>query len=188
MTTAVLWIGGFVLIAWRSPGLITERTRPGPGTLEGYGEETALYALPSLAHWVLAAVDRPGTAWWRPMPTTLHALGLLAYALANLVVIWAELANPFFSSAVRIQTERGQHVVTTGPYAFVRHPGYAAGVAFLVSSALALGSWLSLLPALCFSVALVRRTRIEDAFLQRHLPGYTQYAERVRFRLLPGLW
>ena len=188
MTTAVLWIGGFVLIAWRSPGLITERTRPGPGTLEGYGQETALYALPSLAHWVLAAVDRPGTAWWRPMPTPLHALGLLAYALANIVVIWAELANPFFSSAVRIQTERGQHVVTTGPYAVVRHPGYAAGAAFLVSSALALGSWVSLLPALFFSVALIRRTRIEDAFLQQHLPGYRQYAERVRFRLVPGLW
>jgi protein-S-isoprenylcysteine O-methyltransferase Ste14 len=188
LTTAALWSGGFVLIAWRSPGLITERTRPGPGSLEGYGEETALYAVPSLAHWVLAAVDRPGSVWWRPMPTPLRVLGLLVYALATIVVIWAELANPFFSSAVRLQTERGQHVVTTGPYAFVRHPGYAGGAVFLVASALALGSWVSLLPALVFSVALVRRTRLEDAFLQRNLPGYTDYAERVRFRLLPGLW
>jgi protein-S-isoprenylcysteine O-methyltransferase Ste14 len=187
-TSAVLWIGGFALIAWRSPGLIRERARPGPGTLEGVGQETALYTLPALAHWVLVAVDRPGSAWWRPMPAAVHALGLFGYTVANIVVIWAELANPFFSSAVRIQTERGQHVISSGPYAYVRHPGYAAGAAFLVCSSLALGSWLSMLPAIFFSVALVRRARVEDAFLKQNLPGYTRYAERVRFRLLPGIW
>jgi len=188
VTSAVLWIGGFAVIAWRSPGLIREHTLPGPGAVEGAAQETALYALPGVAHWVLAAIDRPGSAWWRPMPTVLHLFGLGIYAVANVVVIWAELANPFFSSAVRIQTERGQHVITSGPYACIRHPGYAAGAAFMTSSALALGSWLSMLPAILFSVALIRRARMEDAFLKDNLAGYSQYAERVRFRLLPGIW
>ena len=186
--SAVLWTGGFLLIAWRSPGLIRERTRPGPGTLEGVAEETVLYALPTAAHWLLAALDRPGRPGWRPMAPPLQALGLVVYAVANVLVSWAELINPFFSSAVRIQTERGQHVITSGPYAFVRHPGYAAGALLLTSSALALGSWLSMLPAIFFSLALIRRARIEDAFLKDNLSGYAEYAQRVRYRLLPGIW
>jgi protein-S-isoprenylcysteine O-methyltransferase Ste14 len=186
--SAVLWAGGTVLVAKRSPGLIRERALPGPGMVEGMAEETLLYLLPAAAHWILAVVDRPGRPWWRPMPAALHALGLGLYSASTLVVIWAEVVNPFFSSAVRIQSERGQRVITDGPYAFVRHPGYAAGAAFLVSSALALGSWLSMLPAIAFAVALIRRARMEDAFLEQNLPGYGQYAERVRFRLLPGIW
>jgi protein-S-isoprenylcysteine O-methyltransferase Ste14 len=188
VTSALLWIGGFALIARRSPGLIRERIRPGPGALEGTAEEAALYALPAFAHWLLAAIDRPGSPPWRPMPAALQALGLIGYALANIVVVWAEVTNPFFSAAVRLQTERGQRVITNGPYAFVRHPGYAAGVALFVTSALALGSWLSLLPAIFFSLAIVRRTRIEDRFLKSNLPGYAEYAQRVRFCYLPGLW
>jgi protein-S-isoprenylcysteine O-methyltransferase Ste14 len=186
--SAVLWTGGTVLVAKRSPGLIRERALPGPGTVEGIAEETLLYMLPAAAHWILAVVDRPGRPWWRPMPAALHALGIGLYTASTLVVIWAEVVNPFFSSAVRIQSDRGQHVITDVPYAFVRHPGYAAGAAFLVSSALALGSWLSMLPAVAFAVALIRRARMEDAFLERNLPGYSQYAEGVRFRLLPGIW
>jgi protein-S-isoprenylcysteine O-methyltransferase Ste14 len=184
VTSAVAWSGGFALIARRSPDLIRERMKPGPGAREGCAEETALYALPALAHWVLAAVDRPK----RPMPAALQALGLLMYLAANGLVIWAEVENPFFSSAVRIQSERGQSVISTGPYAFIRHPGYAAGAAFAISSALALGSRLALLPAVFFSVALIRRARMEDAFLRTNLPGYEGYAERVRYRLLPGVW
>jgi protein-S-isoprenylcysteine O-methyltransferase Ste14 len=188
LSSAALWLGGFALIVRRSPGLIAERVRPGPGAVEGLGEETLLYALPAAGHWALAAIDRPGSPWWRPMPKALHLLGLVGYLAANLVVIWAELSNPFFSSAVRIQAERGQHVVSTGPYAFVRHPGYAGGMAFFPMSGLALGSWLSLIPALVFSVLIVRRARMEDAFLQRRLAGYPEYAKRVRFRLVPGIW
>lgn len=180
--SAVLWTGGSLLIAVRSPGLFRERVLPGPGAVEGYPEELALYGLPALAHWLFAAVDKSR------MPAAFHVFGLLSYALANALIIWAEVTNPFFSSAVRIQAERGQHVISSGPYAFVRHPGYVAGAAFFISSSFALGSWLSLLPAMAFCLAVLRRARIEDAFLKRELPGYTDYASRVRYRLLPGVW
>jgi protein-S-isoprenylcysteine O-methyltransferase Ste14 len=187
-TSTVLWLAGVALIAWRSPGLIRERTRPGPGALESMPEELVLYGAPAAAHWLLAAIDPLSGRRWRAMPGALQALGLLAYAGATLVVIWAEVVNPFFSSAIRLQPDRGQGVITTGPYAFVRHPGYAAGSGLLVASAFALGSWLSLAPALLFAATIARRAAVEDAFLQANLAGYRGYAERVRFRLLPGIW
>src|SRR5579864_1379377 len=93
LITAVLWNGGFLLILKRSPGLIRERALPGLGTVEGVAEETLLYALPVAAHAILAFIDRPGRRWWRPMPTALHALGLLVYTVSNLLVIWSELTN-----------------------------------------------------------------------------------------------
>ena len=101
---------------------------------------------------------------------------------------WASRANPFFSSVVRIQRERGHRVIATGPYRYVRHPGYASAVVMVLCSGLALGSWLSLLPSALALVALVARTRFEERILCEGLPGYDEYAQRVHYRLLPGVW
>jgi protein-S-isoprenylcysteine O-methyltransferase Ste14 len=97
--------------------------------------------------------------------------------------------NRFFSSVIRIQTDRGQHVVATGPYAFIRHPGYTAGILILAASGPALGSWLA--AALVVSVSmpfLLHRTITEERVLQAELAGYSEYAARVRWRLVPGIW
>ncbi len=96
--------------------------------------------------------------------------------------------NRFFSSVVRIQKERGHHLVTDGPYRYVRHPGYVGAMISMPASAIALGSWWSLLPATAFSLVVFRRAALEDAFLRDNLDGYNRYMERVRYRLLPGLW
>jgi protein-S-isoprenylcysteine O-methyltransferase Ste14 len=97
--------------------------------------------------------------------------------------------NRFFSSVVRIQTDRGQHVVTTGPYAVIRHPGYLAGIVVVLASGVALGSWIA---AAFISVTtlpfLLYRAITEDRILQAELPGYRDYAQRVRWRLIPGIW
>ena len=94
-----------------------------------------------------------------------------------------------FSSAIRIQTDRGQHVVTTGPYAFVRHPGYAAGILIIAASGPALGSWLAAALVVIFSLPfLLYRAITEDRILQVELAGYSDYAARVRWRLIPGIW
>ena len=97
--------------------------------------------------------------------------------------------NRFFSSSVRIQSDRGHYVVTAGPYAFVRHPGYVAGILLIFASGIALGSWL----AAAFVVAtnlpfLLYRIVVEERVLRSQLPDYAEYAQRVRCRLLPGLW
>jgi protein-S-isoprenylcysteine O-methyltransferase Ste14 len=118
----------------------------------------------------------------------LQALGAagLAGGMATLVISLAH--NRFFSPVVRVQAERGHRVVTSGPYALVRHPGYAAALLMLPSAALTLGSHWSALPLAVVALLIVRRAAIEDAFLLRELDGYSAYAARVRYRLVPFLW
>jgi protein-S-isoprenylcysteine O-methyltransferase Ste14 len=97
-------------------------------------------------------------------------------------------ANRFFSIAVRVQTDRGHQVVSAGPYGVVRHPGYLGMIVAAPAAALALGSWLALVPALGYSALIARRAVLEDRYLCDQLDGYAAYADRVRFRLIPGVW
>ncbi|MNZ97793.1 Isoprenylcysteine carboxyl methyltransferase (ICMT) family protein [compost metagenome] len=101
---------------------------------------------------------------------------------------WAQAVNPFFEPGVRIQSERHQRVIDGGPYRFVRHPGYVGALFLLFGMALALGSFWALVPAALAAALLVLRTAWEDRLLRAELPGYADYARRVRWRLLPGVW
>jgi len=114
------------------------------------------------------------------------ALGfvILGYGFST----WAMLANRFFSGVVRIQTERGHHVIDSGPYAILRHPGYSGSVLSNLAMPLALGSLWAYLPTLLVMLVTFRRTLLEDLTLQEELPGYLDYTQRVRFRLIPGIW
>lgn len=168
------------------PGLVGERWRPGPGGADRGGR--VLLGFLGLAHVVIGPLDVGRFHWSDPIPVALQAAGLIVFAAAMAVLVWAMAVNRFFSPVVRIQAERGHHLITAGPYRVVRHPGYAAMVIGLPASALAMGSWWALLPAGVFSLLVLRRTVIEDPFLIRHLHGYPQYAGRVRYRLLPGIW
>jgi protein-S-isoprenylcysteine O-methyltransferase Ste14 len=96
--------------------------------------------------------------------------------------------NKFFEPTVRIQTDRGHRVIDTGPYAIVRHPGYAFGSGFFLGMPSALGSYWALIPAALVCPLLVLRTIWEDQTLREELPGYKEYAQRVRYRLIPGVW
>ena len=101
---------------------------------------------------------------------------------------WAMLVNRFFSRAVRLQLDRGQQVVTSGPYRLVRHPGYSGGLLLLLSAGFALGSWIAMTPILLMLPLMVRRTLIEESMLANALPGYADYVQRVRSRIVPGIW
>jgi protein-S-isoprenylcysteine O-methyltransferase Ste14 len=113
---------------------------------------------------------------------------MLVFAAGWSLTVWAMHVNRFFSSVVRIQEERGHQIVTTGPYAWVRHPGYVAGLFVIASSGVALGSWFSVVPAVLMLPALFARTVKEDRFLKQNLPGYLDYSAKVRYRMLPGVW
>jgi len=114
--------------------------------------------------------------------------GLLAVAAALAVVVWAMAVNRFFSPVIRIQTDRGHHLVTSGPYRYVRHPAYAAFPLVMVGSGLALGSWLAALIGLLLVVPVLRRAALEDRVLLKQLEGYAAYARQVRYRMFPGVW
>lgn len=121
------------------------------------------------------------------VPNPVRNASLLAFALSTSLQTWAMIVNPFFSPAIRLQTELGHHLIANGPYTFVRHPGYLAMLIAVPASATAVGSWIALLPACGFAAIIVRRTKIEDSFLLRNLPDYGTYANRVRQRLVPSL-
>ncbi len=179
---ASMLVGGLL----SDPGLARERLRPGPGGKDYF---TAL-GLTSLwvAQVVVAGLDVGRFHWSDSAPQVLRALGLVLFAAAMAFMIWAVVVNRFFSSVVRIQRDRGHHVITTGPYRFVRHPGYAGGLLLFLGGGLALGSWLALLLGLPMIPGIIRRTVIEDRKLREELEGYSEYAKKVRYRLIPGIW
>jgi len=185
---AILWVIFLVAgAATADAGLVEERLRPGAGSRESLPLLAFASASLWLAHLALAGLD-VGRFHWSDMSLPLRGLGFAGLTASFALMHAAGRANPFFSSVVRIQAERGHRVISTGPYGIVRHPGYAGVILMLMSSSLALGSWVSLLPSVAATAALVARTLFEEGVLRRGLPGYEEYAHRVRHRLVPGLW
>jgi protein-S-isoprenylcysteine O-methyltransferase Ste14 len=140
-----------------------------------------------LAIFILAGLDwRRGwsgvTLGWR----LAGIVGLLG--ITRPLATWAMAVNRHWSGTVHLQHDKGHQVCDVGPYAFVRHPAYLAGLFQLVWPALILGSWWALIPAVLISISIVVRTYLEDEFLRAELPGYSNYTRRVRYRLVPGVW
>ena len=180
---AVVFVAAFALL---DRGLLQERMRPG-GRPTPLG--LRLLNIVLFAHWIIAGLDRGRLHWTDSVPLWLQALGLFIIVAGYALAFWAMIVNRFFSSVVRIQSDRGQYVVTGGPYAFVRHPGYSAGILILAASGVALGSWLAAAFLLAVSCPfLFYRVINEDRVLRSQLPGYADYAQRVRWRLVPGIW
>ncbi len=170
------------------PELIRERSRPGPD----FDRRDALLAgvgfvwLTPIALGVAGLDARFG--WSAPIPLAARLGALLVVALGYGFGLWAMRVNRFFSTFVRIQEERGHVVVSRGPYAVVRHPGYSGFILASFATPIALGSLCALLPVAVGTVLFALRTAREDATLRKELPGYGDYAARVRWRLLPGVW
>lgn len=179
------------LIVWRNnPDLLRER-----GRMMDH-EDTAAFDRvlapllvlvgPTLIGVVAGLALRFG---WLPVfsPGLMWA-GVVLLVLGHAFGSWALVVNRFFSGVVRIQKERGHHVVTSGPYAIVRHPGYLSAFFSYLGMVLMLGSPWALIPCALQLAVVVARTALEDRLLQAELPGYTQYVGRTHFRLFPGLW
>ena len=180
---AGVFFASFLLL---DPDLARERMRPG-----GKRAPLGLWLFTGVlfAHWIVAGLDHGRFHWSDTVPLWLQWLGLAAVAASYALCLWAMRVNRFFSSVVRIQSDRGQVVITGGPYAFVRHPGYTAGLVLTSASGVALDSWIATaLLVVCSLPFLFYRTITEDRVLKDELPGYRDYAERVRYRLLPGIW
>ena len=183
-----VWVAANALLLMpRTPELLAERVNHRFSDKPWDNVILALYGLMTLVKLIVAGLDvRFG--WTSPLSISLQIAALVVASLGYALVTWAMVANAFFALANRIQTERGHTVVASGPYRAVRHPGYVGSIVFEVASPLMLGSLWALVPGGISALLMVVRTALEDRSLHQELAGYTDYAQRVRYRLLPGVW
>lgn len=190
---AIVSILGFVisrvLASRRHPDLIRERSQHmQQENIQPWDKKLAIWlGVGSILVVVVAGMDKLFD--WPPtfsLPLKILALAmiLIGYVLSS----YAFIENRFFSSTVRLQTDRGQQVVSSGPYCWMRHPGYAGGLLIYLATPILLDSIWAFLPTILVVVFVIIRTSLEDRFLQAELAGYREYAQRVRYRLLPGVW
>jgi protein-S-isoprenylcysteine O-methyltransferase Ste14 len=177
-----------VACLWRTnPDIFVVRSKIHAGT-KGWDKVLMAFLLLSfVAIFPVAGFDA-GRFHWSRVSLGLIALGYVLLCVGFFISIWVYRVNKFAEPGVRIQTERGQKVIDTGPYAIVRHPLYLGAVVMSAGIPLALGSFWALIPAAVGALTLVVRTVLEDRTLQAELEGYKEYAARVRYRLVPGVW
>ena len=183
-------IGGRLWAEHRHPGLMAERQNiENIQNAKAWDKVLAPLMAVSIGFpmVIVAGLDHRYN-WSAEFSLWLIVIGFILISLGYAFAAWALAENRFFSSVVRIQTDRGHVVCDSGPYRFVRHPGYAGNILPLFGIVLALGSVWTLIPAAVALIITVIRTVFEDKTLQEELPGYRDYARRVRYRLIPGLY
>jgi protein-S-isoprenylcysteine O-methyltransferase Ste14 len=188
----VLFFGFFVATnLWLlryNPGLFQERMRLSRPNQQGW--DKILYPLLlvfSLAWLIFMSFDA-ARFHWSPVLIWLQVVGAAILLCSFYLLFITFRENSYLSTVVRIQTERGHAVVSTGPYHYVRHPMYAAIFIFVIGTALLLGSWYGVLLGLAFMIVLARRALLEERTLQKELHGYADYMEQVKYRLIPYIW
>lgn len=185
----MLWIYSYLFTWIIIPSeLVQERFKPNAGTKKW---DQILYRLIVLLSYIIpliAALDGRRYHWTGNFPLWINALAFIVIFLGFSLSNFSLWKNRFFSSTVRIQKDRGQFVIDKGPYAFIRHPGYAGFIVSYLALGFALNSIWALIPAGLLAITFIIRTYLEDIALQKELPGYKECAARVRYRLLPGIW
>jgi protein-S-isoprenylcysteine O-methyltransferase Ste14 len=175
-------------LAKTDPALLAERMRPTFQADQPAADKKFMltFVLVALIWLVAIGLDRRAQA--SDVPLVLQALGLAMYLLSTAFIMWVFRENSFAAPVVKVQAERHHRVISSGPYAFVRHPMYSGIMLFFFGVPLLLGSWWGVAIAPAFAVLFAIRARIEERALVEGLPDYADYAERVRYRLVPGLW
>jgi len=169
------------------PDLRRERLRPPPGG-RGAGALPVVLRTVLLSSWLVAGLDVGRFHWSDSVPVALRVGALLLYAGAVALQFWINRVNRFFSTVVRVQAERGHSVIDTGPYGYIRHPGYLVGIASMLGLAMAPGSWCAVAIASLTIPVYIHRILSEERFLMAELSGYREYTERVRYRLISHVW
>ena len=188
VTSAILGPACGLWLAKTDPALLAERLRPTFQADQPAADKKFMltFVVVALIWLVAIGLDRRAQASGVPLP--LQALGLAMYLLSTAFIMWVFRENSFAAPVVRVQAERHHRVISSGPYAFVRHPMYSGIMLYFFGVPLLLGSWWGVVIAPVFTVLFAIRARIEERALVEGLPDYADYAARVRYRLLPGLW
>jgi protein-S-isoprenylcysteine O-methyltransferase Ste14 len=183
-----VWVAAMALILMpNNPDLLIERATRKKGNKTWDTVILSIVGLTTIAKYILAGLD-VRFEWTAQMPLALQIAALVVAALGYALGTWAMGANAFFSKIVRIQKDRGHAVATGGPYRYLRHPGYLGTIVFELATPIMLGSLWALIPGGLGALLLIIRTVLEDRTLHEELDGYEKYAQKVRYRLLPGIW
>jgi protein-S-isoprenylcysteine O-methyltransferase Ste14 len=184
----ILGLGSGMWLARSDPELLTERMRPMMQAGQPKADKIfmVVFGVSALIWFIAMGLDARVAA--SDVPWALQAAGLAMLVSSTGFILWVLRENSFAVPVVKVQAERSQHVVDSGPYAYVRHPMYSALVLFFVGTPLLLGSWWGLAMTPLFIVLFAIRTGIEERTLVAELPGYADYTTRVRARLVPGIW
>jgi protein-S-isoprenylcysteine O-methyltransferase Ste14 len=193
MVSVLICMAGIMGRIWaekRHPGLLIERNEAlMAGGIKPWDKLLAPLMALSISFPLLIVAGLDHRSSWSPVfPIWLNIVGLFLIAGGYFIVVWAMAENRFFSSVARIQTDRRHVVCDSGPYQFVRHPGYAGNILPLPGIVLALGSIWAVIPAIFTTMIILIRTILEDDMLKKELPGYQDYAQRVPDRLFPGIF
>lgn len=184
---AVTYFVSSLIFIKYNPGLINERAKERENTKSWDKLLLSLYLLIGfLGTHIVAGLD--SRFEWSSLDMIYIIPGAVLYIVAALIQIKAMLANKYFEATVRIQSDREQQVVKDGPYKIVRHPGYASVLLSFIAIPLMIGSLYALICTAAVFIIMFTRTALEDKMLQKELPGYSQYAKEVKFRLIPGIW
>jgi len=188
LAVMLVWIIATAVVILRfNPDLVAERLGPRKGAKAWDTVIMSILGLAQLARYILAGLDQR-YGWTGGFPLVTQIAALIFCILSYTLVVWATASNAFFSQIVRIQPERGHTVATGGPYRFVRHPAYVGAIAYELAVPVLLASWPAGIPSALTVILLIVRTALEDRALQAELAGYADYSQKVRHRLVPGVW
>ncbi|MBN1122656.1 MAG: isoprenylcysteine carboxylmethyltransferase family protein [Anaerolineae bacterium] len=185
------WIGLSVALALGNPELLNQRgqrvKQATVGTKKWDLVLLSIYFVMIFVQPFVAGLDRRNN-WSTPVSPPVYVVGNILMIFGFVLLTWSMVANRYFEPSVRIQESRGHRVEDGGPYRFVRHPGYLGIVLQFLALPIAVGTWSALIPGGLGIAVFVIRTALEDRTLREELPGYEEYAQRTRYRLIPGIW
>jgi protein-S-isoprenylcysteine O-methyltransferase Ste14 len=181
VTAAIFWMKK------KAPDLLKERMKRKKDVKSWDKIFMALYSTTLIFTLILPGLDAVRFQW-STVPLTAKIIAFICYIPGGGIAFWAMKENAFLSDVVRIQKDRGHTVCTKGPYKYVRHPMYVGVILIIVCFPFSLGSLYALIPAIIIVILFFIRTALEDKTLQEELPGYKEYAQQVRYRLIPGIW
>ena len=181
-------LAGTIVISLKiNTGLINERAHEKDGIKRWDAILVRIMNIIGLTVLLVAGLDMR-FGWSGPFPLSIEIIAAAVVILGYTVLAWAAISNEYFSRLVRIQEERGHSVIISGPYHYIRHPGYSGLIICAIAQPLMLGSFWALIPAIFTVIILFVRTNLEDKTLQEELTGYEDYTLQVRYRLFLGVW
>ena len=187
-TIGILGVAGGLWLAKHDPALLNERMRPMMQHDQPAADKKFMLVFGFAGLIWFLAIGLDVRAHGVRIPREMQALGFLMLLFCSGFILWVMRENSFAAPVIRLQTERGHRVISSGPYAFVRHPMYSGTMLFFIGAPLLLGSWWGVVMSPLFAVLFAIRIAIEERALLAGLPGYADYTARVRYRLVPGLW